>query len=137
MPVKLRGVGIDLVSVERARKLLQDHRSKVFQRLLTSSERKKFRARGLSPKVFAKWFAAKEAFFKAVGDSWMGLEGFGAIEIKGFARDRFQVQSHSLIGRSWKKAEGRFFETKEFVGAQVVVLQEETTSRRRLKWKQA
>lgn len=119
MPFKVKGIGIDLVSVPRVRKILKHHRAKTLKRLLTPSERKHFSRKSLSPAAFAKLFAAKEAFFKAVGRSWMGLEGFGAIEIKGFPRGRFQAKSSAYSG-PWR-AEGRFFGTRELAGAQVIL----------------
>ena len=124
MSLELKGVGIDLVSLSRIRKFLNRHPSKISRRLLTKSERKKISSKRLSPVVLARLLAAKEAFFKAVGRSWMGLEGFGAIEIKGFAHGRFQVESKFPDGR-FRKAEGAFFGTQKFVGAQVTLWSED------------
>lgn len=120
MPVRVKGIGVDLVSLARARRFLERHPAKAFRRLLTASEKKRFPANRLTPAAFARLFAAKEAFFKAVGESWMGLEGFGAIEIKSFPRGRFRVQSSRFLDRPGH-AEGRFFGTREFVGAQVIL----------------
>ena len=74
--------------------------------------------------LFAKLLAAKEAFFKALGGSWMGLEGFQSIEIRLEAHNHFRVQS-SLSGfRPPMKAEGQFFQDRERVGAQVILWDE-------------
>ena len=73
----LRGVGVDLVSRHRVRQFLSRHRDYVRERFLTASERRSFK--NLSLQDFAEIFTAKEAFFKACGESWMGLEGFQGI----------------------------------------------------------
>ena len=68
------GVGIDLVSVDRIQELLLKFGTKFEQKIFTASEIKKAKninvsgANGLAEALFyAKRFAAKEAFSKAVG----------------------------------------------------------------------
>ncbi len=114
------GLGIDLLSLSRAKNFLNSHSLKKIGRLFTDNERKKLRR--LSPRAFSRLFTAKEAFFKALGKSWMGLEGFGTIEVRELSRDRFQAVSEGRVG------EGSFFEDKNWVGAQVVLWNEMASS---------
>ena len=74
----LRGVGVDLVSRNRVKQFLSRHGDYVRERFLNSSERRFFKR--LSPQDFAELFTAKEAFFKACGEAWMGLEGVSGYE---------------------------------------------------------
>ena len=116
----LVGVGIDLVDLTRIQKFLKKNGNKAASRLLAESEKKSFQSSKNNPILFAKLFAAKEAYFKATGSSWMGLEGFQAIEVRCFPRDRFEVQS-SILGPRKGKADGRFFRHQKLMGAQVIL----------------
>ena len=112
MPVKkLRGVGIDLVSLPRARRFVKDHGARAARLAGKKSPT-------LSAVEFARIFAAKEAYFKALGLSWMGLEGFESIKVKSSPRDHFQVQSTLFKG---PEASGTFFSGREWAGAQVII----------------
>ena len=118
---KFKGVGIDLVSLVRIRRFLQENRSRAFQRLLTASEKKKFAGHFRDSIQFAKLFAAKEAFFKALGLRWMGLEGFQAMKVRTFARGRFQVESSHLPAAKHYGMTGTFFGEGDWVGAHVLL----------------
>ena len=111
---RFKGVGIDIVKLSRARDFLNRHRETIKKKLLDKSE--KFR---LTPLQFAKLFAAKEAFFKARGADWMGLEGFSQIRVAPLKGNRFiassEVQGSRLEGR------GRFFRLPNHVGAEVII----------------
>ena len=109
------GIGVDLVDLRRVRRFLQDH-PKSFFRLLSPVEKKLWSARKPTALDFARLFAAKEAFFKALGGSWMGLEGFERFEVSCSRRSRFTVQSLP----SGKCGEGRFFRVPNAVGAEVI-----------------
>jgi holo-[acyl-carrier protein] synthase len=62
----LKGIGVDIVSVERLRRSLT--RSSAFaDEVFTTSERRYCDARPSSAQHYAARFAAKEAFLKAVG----------------------------------------------------------------------
>lgn len=122
MPRKafLAGVGLDLVSVPRIRKFLKAHSDARVRRLLSPAEQKRYKK--ISPLVFAKLFTAKEAFFKSLGASWFGLQGFASMEVSFLSQDRFQIRivDGPLARHAPEKAAGSFFEFKDHVGAQVI-----------------
>jgi phosphopantetheine--protein transferase-like protein len=116
--VGLAGLGIDLISLRRVQRFLKDHSLNTVRRLFSPLEIKK---RGkISPLYFAKMFAAKEAFFKALGTSVMGIEGFRKIAVTLLEKDRFNVQMSLSPGRN-TEAQGSFFRCGDFVGAQVLL----------------
>lgn len=63
------GIGIDLVEVARIAELAQRHGRRL-ERLFTAQEVAYCQGRGRPAEAFAARFAAKEAFFKALGTGW-------------------------------------------------------------------
>ena len=61
------GVGTDLVDIERVKKILSKNRDGFVKRVLSDHEQALFANKGDSAAYFAKRFAAKEAFAKALG----------------------------------------------------------------------
>lgn len=61
------GVGTDIVGIERMRAALERHGHRFAQRILAPAELDQWKARGESPGLLAKRFAAKEAASKALG----------------------------------------------------------------------
>lgn len=129
--MRLAGLGVDIIALSRARQFLREHRAKALLRLLTKSEKKQMGRKRLTPLLFSKYFTAKEAFFKATGGSWMGLEGFRSIDVKFLREGQFQVESLSSRGRKLKVPgslqqtkpstfSGAFFRSQAFIGAQVI-----------------
>ena len=112
--LRVRGVGIDLVSIPRMRKFVQTHGKKAAELLDSSSS-----SRSLSVKRLARLFAAKEAVFKALGRSWMGIEGFRDIQVQGSTARSFSVECPFLP--SGVVVAGSFFEGKDWAGAQVIL----------------
>ena len=64
------GIGMDLVSVERVADLLARYGPRAHQRLFTAEEIERCLCSGSPAASFAARFAAKEAFFKALGTGW-------------------------------------------------------------------
>jgi holo-[acyl-carrier protein] synthase len=64
------GIGIDLVSIARVRGTLDRHGDRALRRLFTDGEVQRCRERGSPHASLAARFAAKEAFFKALGTGW-------------------------------------------------------------------
>lgn len=118
-PAALRGVGVDLVSCNRVKRFLSRHADYVRERFLNSSERRFFKR--LSLQEFAELFTAKEAFFKACGEAWMGLEGFQGMHMKRNKGDHFEMEWRT--GRTGKlyRGEGHFFRSGDLVGAQAMI----------------
>ncbi len=61
------GIGVDIVDVSRFERFLAEGKDAIFQRLFTPGENEYCRARKKSAQHYAIRFAAKEAFFKAIG----------------------------------------------------------------------
>lgn len=64
------GVGLDLVPVHRMERTLHRHGSRALSKLFTPLEVRSARERGSFARPLAARFAAKEAFFKALGTGW-------------------------------------------------------------------
>jgi len=63
----VKGIGTDIVEVERVEKVLQRQGGKFVQRVLTATEQQEFFRLNHSVAFLAKRFAAKEAVAKALG----------------------------------------------------------------------
>lgn len=118
-PATLRGVGVDLVSRNRVKQFLSRHKDYVRDRFLNSSERRSFKR--ISPQAFAELFTAKEAFFKACGESWMGLEGFLGMRMKRRGGDHFEMEWRTGRDKKFYRGEGHFFRSGDLVGAQAMI----------------
>lgn len=113
--MRLAGSGIDILSLRRAARLVQNHSSKQIKTLLTPTERK----RKITPLYLARLLSAKEAYFKAVEGSVMSWQ---SIEVKVLPGQRFEVQSTRFGSRSQPhKAQGTFFQSSAYVGARVLL----------------
>ncbi len=66
----LRGVGIDLVEINRIGNLLNRFGDSFLDRVFTDRERRLTRVKSGAAAHFAVRFAAKEAFLKALGSGW-------------------------------------------------------------------
>ena len=95
------GVGVDLVEISRARAMLADKGTQVFDRLLTSAEADYCRSRPDPAEHVAVRLAAKEAVYKALqgsdearGIGWRDIEvtrapdGRPDVELSGLAAKR-------------------------------------------------
>lgn len=70
----IAGIGVDLVSIPRLAALLGRRGDAAVSRFFTAAEAERCRASKSALESFAARFAAKEAFFKALGTGW-GLGG--------------------------------------------------------------
>jgi holo-[acyl-carrier protein] synthase len=68
------GIGVDMVSIPRFGELLERRTDAALARFFTADEAERCRASRSTVESFAGRFAAKEAFFKALGTGW-GLGG--------------------------------------------------------------
>jgi phosphopantethiene--protein transferase domain len=65
----IKGVGIDIVSVERIGKVLENYGEKFIDRILTESEKSELKKKGNLVEFLAGRFAAKEAITKTLEKS--------------------------------------------------------------------
>jgi holo-[acyl-carrier protein] synthase len=70
----IAGIGVDLVSIPRFAQLMERRGDVAVARFFTAAEAERCRASKSALESFAGRFAAKEAFFKALGTGW-GLGG--------------------------------------------------------------
>lgn len=78
----IKGVGIDIIEVDRIRKIMEKYGDKFFQRILTDKEIaycKSFKVN--SEMHFAGRFASKEAYSKSIGTGISKHFGWKDIEI--------------------------------------------------------
>lgn len=99
----IRGIGTDLVLVERIEQALQRHGERFARRILHDSEYQRFVTHRQPARYLAKRFAAKEAAFKALGTgmadglSWQQLRvlndarGAPLLELSGRAAELLQA----------------------------------------------
>ena len=67
----IKGIGIDLIEIDRFKKAIKRQGKKFLERVFTPAEIKYcLRHKRLSYQHFAARFAAKEAFLKAIGTGW-------------------------------------------------------------------
>ena len=65
----IRGIGTDIVSIERIRTALARHDERFARKVLSDVELAKYETLNDGAAYVAKRFAAKEAFFKALGEA--------------------------------------------------------------------
>ena len=118
--MKIRGLGIDIVSLLRVKELFRKHPKEKICRLLCPAEKSRFRIKAMTPFTFSKLWAAKEAYFKAQGASWLGIDGFSLLEVKFLPHQRFRVKSLKL-GERLKAVTGTYFTGLRWVGAHVIL----------------
>jgi holo-[acyl-carrier protein] synthase len=96
--MRLCGVGLDVVDVERMSRALERGGERFVRRVFTDREIAAARGKPDAARRFALCFAAKEAFFKAIGSGWprggrltdvelLHKGGSPGLEVSGIARD--------------------------------------------------
>ena len=110
----LVGIGIDLLSLARAKDLLKRHGASFFTRILSPNEKKQKPA--VLAQQLARYFTAKEAFFKSSGLNWTDLKGFAGMWITKINGMRFEMEC--IDSRLW--GEGEFFKKSGMWGSKVV-----------------
>lgn len=91
------GLGVDLARVDRFRRLLQDDKMAVVDRIFTAGEKAYALAKKDPAPHFAARFAAKEAFLKALG---LGLRNGISWQDMEVTRDELGKPSLHLTGRA-------------------------------------
>jgi holo-[acyl-carrier protein] synthase len=66
----ITGVGIDTISISRVARLLEKHGERFLGKIFTERERYEGANRLSNAPFFAARFAAREAFYKALGTGW-------------------------------------------------------------------
>jgi holo-[acyl-carrier protein] synthase len=90
----IAGVGVDVVSVARVRRLLDEQGERFVTRVFTPDERAYCEARAEPARHFAARLAAKEAVMKVLGSGTAAGFGWTAIEVAGGGDERPDVRLH-------------------------------------------
>jgi holo-[acyl-carrier protein] synthase len=69
--MKIVGIGLDLVKIERVRMLVERWQERILTRLFTEAEREHCLKKASPYASFAGRFAVKEAVLKALGTGWV------------------------------------------------------------------
>lgn len=93
----IRGIGTDIVDIERIQAVLERQGERFVQRILTPAEQVEYQRRGAPVKFLANRFAGKEAVAKALGTGIADGVTFQQIEILPGERGAPEVQ---LSGRA-------------------------------------
>lgn len=64
------GVGVDIIKIDRIQSMIQRYGDRFINRIFLEEEKEKAFKRTYPERTFAKIFAAKEAFIKALGGSF-------------------------------------------------------------------
>jgi len=67
----VKGIGVDIIDIPRIKKMV-DKGSRFFEKIFSETETCYCRSKYRQEVHFAARFAAKEAFFKAMGTGWRG-----------------------------------------------------------------
>ncbi len=94
----LKGIGVDLVSIERIRRIYEHHPDKFLQRVFAAGEIRELTQAPLSPASLAARFAAKEAVLKAIGCG-IGPAGLSEVEIIRKSKQKPTVKLHGEAQR--------------------------------------
>ncbi len=65
----VKGIGVDIIDIPRVKKMV-DKESRFFEKVFSETEIRYCRSKYREEVHFAARFAAKEAFFKAMGTGW-------------------------------------------------------------------
>ena len=87
------GIGIDLIEVERIRKQLE-RSDRFINRIFTPDEIVYCESKKNRAQNFAARFAAKEAFFKALGTGWRGGLAFNPVEVVNDSLGKPEIRLH-------------------------------------------
>ncbi|MBC8526420.1 MAG: holo-ACP synthase [Candidatus Cloacimonetes bacterium] len=76
------GIGIDLTEIDRIKNELKEHKDRFCKMVFTEKEIKYCESKKNSAENYAARFAAKEAFFKAIGTGWGAKLKWKDVEVK-------------------------------------------------------
>lgn len=120
------GIGMDLVSVQRIAALLERHGGRALTRLYGTDEISRCEQSRHPGQSYAARFAAKEAFFKAVGLGWAGGMGWSEVLVATAASGEPSIELEGRAAavaaeRGVKRMHLSLTHTAELAGAYVVL----------------
>jgi len=109
MPLVIVGIGVDLIAIERIKRMLEDHGERFVDRVFTEGEIAYCRKMKYSEEHFAGRFAAKEAVSKALGTGIGARCGWKEIEVV-----------RNAVGKPGIRLSGGAAETASRLGVDIV-----------------
>ncbi len=121
------GIGVDIVSVARVKRVLARHPERFPQRVLHPREHRDYRMQGKSPSFLARRFAAKEAVVKALGLGFTGGAYARRIRIGHDSLGRPSAALPPGLPRTRRRCTAllSIADEKDYAVAQAIVLEEE------------
>ena len=102
--MKLVGVGLDLVKIERVRAAVERWQGRFLDRVFTEAERRYCFSKPSPYASLAARFAVKEAVFKALGTGWSNGVQWVDIQVLNDATGRPRASVHGQAGRLARQA---------------------------------
>jgi holo-[acyl-carrier protein] synthase len=96
------GTGVDLVEIDRLRRILEKLKDRFVHRVFTTQEQQYCNAHRDSAPHYAARFAAKEAVFKALGTGWAKGVTWLDVEVR---RERQDAPAILLSGEAQRLSE--------------------------------
>lgn len=119
------GIGVDIVSVARVKRVLARHPERFPQRVLHPEEQRDYLGQGRSPRFLARRFAAKEAVVKALGSGFTGGAYPRRIPIRHDALGRPSAALPPGSPKRRRTALLSISDEKDYAVAQAIILEEE------------
>ena len=95
----IHGIGIDHIEVERVNARINDNEG-LREQLFTPREIEYCESKKFAAQHYAARFAAKEAFFKAIGTGWRNGMAFDEVEITNDDLGRPDLDVHGRAGKA-------------------------------------
>jgi len=96
----IRGVGVDVVDVERMKAILADQGTAFVDRVFTDTEIAYCRSKQNSEQHFAARFAAKEAVSKAMQTGWSAVFRWKDVEVVNEPSGAPRILLHNEVAKS-------------------------------------
>lgn len=93
----IHGIGTDIVSIERIRLALARHEDRFARKVLSDAELARYAALADGAAYVAKRFAAKEAFFKALGEAPSSANTWHQLSVVNDAAGRPSLECGALL----------------------------------------
>lgn len=100
----IRGIGIDIVHIERIERAIKRYGELFLNRVFTKSEKEYCSGKTRSLESYAARFAVKEAAFKALGRGWSECGGFKSVEVYEDEHNRPFIKFHNMAERLSKES---------------------------------
>lgn len=125
----VQGIGVDIIDIPRIKKMVAKE-SRFFEKVFSEAEIRYCRSKYRQEVHFAARFAAKEAFFKAMGTGWRGGMAWTDISVENDELGKPEIKLSGKTLENFKENSYRHINlsishTKEYAVAFVVIERQE------------